>query len=84
MLEPRRQRNVGDGFQGVKSETVGRSAQAGQLNISVGRDADIVRELTKKMEFREVCDPTESGYGQRLVQVPINEIEHPAEALSIR
>ena len=83
MLEARRQRDVGDGFQGVESETVRRSAQTGQLNISVGRDPDIVRELTKKMEFREVCDSTESGYRQRLVKVPINEIEHPAEALGV-
>jgi len=83
MLEACRQRDVGDGLKGIESETVRRSAQTGQLNISAGRDPDIVRELTEKMEFREVCNATQSGYRQRLIQMPINEIEHPAEALGV-
>ena len=84
MFEASRQRDVRDAFQGVESEAVGRFAQTGQLDISIGRDPDIVGELAKKMKFREVCDPTESSYRKRFVQMSINEIEHPAKALGVR
>lgn len=75
--------DVRDGLESIEGELVRRSAQPSQLDISVRSNSNIVRKLVMEMELREVRDTTQTLDRQRLVQVPLDEIEDSTESLRV-